>query len=253
MRLLGVATTAAALLLTTPSIAQEANASASAVKPLMEEQALTLLRRGSERVGALKSFRFEVQDTREVPSSQGQLITFVTDSVVTVQRPDMLRVEAWNGAKQTDYFYDGKAFTILDRTNNFFVTEDAPGGIETMLAQSGKKHGVQFAIADFLSPEPYEILSNGLTHAYMVGETVIDGMRTRQAAFAAPGIEFQLWVDSLDYPKMMTVTYLDSDRPVHFQIRFQKWTALEPLPSSQFTFHVPAGAQRIEFLEVDKP
>jgi hypothetical protein len=235
---------------TTPPAAAAAPAQGGADQgTLIQQPALDLLKKVSDKLKAAKTISVEVRDIRQVPTSAGQMISLITEAEYDMQRPDKLRIEATVGAVDTLYLYDGSTISILDKPSKMYVSEEAPATTQEALAMLATEHGIQFGVEDFLVEDPYAVLSKDLTHAYVVGQTALDDDKTTQLVFAAPGLEYQLWVDEASsLPKLMTVTYLGLPTPAHFMVEFDDWELDGPVSADAFKFSAPEGSKKIDFL-----
>jgi hypothetical protein len=230
------------------SAAPQAQASSDGQKPIMEQAALDALKKATTRIADAKSFSVKAFSSREVPSTQGQMLTFFDTVDVAVKRPDKLHADIRSGDNDLAVFYDGKTVTLADPAQKFYAAAPAPNTLDAFLTEAAQKHSIRLPMADFLGSDPYAVLSKGLTNAYEVGPALIDGAATRHYAFAASGLEYQLWLDAkTDLPRLMSVTYLDATRAPHFTIAFKDWS-FRNVADSAFRFSPAKGSAKIEFL-----
>lgn len=263
-RLMGAAAFAAVVgMAAVPAFAQSAApatnaqpenpAAANGEQPIIEQKALDLLKAMSTKIAAAKTFSASIRDMREIPSSQGQMLTFFSSAKFAVERPNKMRADIINDGVDTLAIYDGKTLTMFDEQKNFYVKADAPPTLDELIKFAAQAHGIHFAIADFLASDPYAVFSEGLTNAYVVGPTKIEGAPVQHLAFAAKGIEFELWLDdSSNLPRLFTVTYLDAPGVPHFLVQFTRWSPDVSFPGDFFTFTPPKGATAIDFLPPEK-
>ena len=235
--------------------AAPALAADEAPKPIIEQGALDLLKKMSDTLKAANAIELSVTDFREVPSSQGQMITLATTADITTERPNKFRAEAVVNGAETSFIYDGKTFTALDKTKNLYVSgEIGADKMETFFQKLAEARGIEFSVADFLSSDPYAIFSKGLTNAYDVGTATIDGVVTEHLVFAAKGLEWQLWIDpATNLPRLFTVIYNDVPREPRFLVSFRSWNLKATPAADAFTFTPPKDATAISFLPAGKP
>ncbi|MFC7395818.1 DUF2092 domain-containing protein [Chelatococcus sp. GCM10030263] len=214
----------------------------------MDQAALDALKKATARIAEAKSFSIKAFGSREVPSTQGQMLTVFDTVDVEIKRPNKLHADIRSGDNDLAVFYDGKTVTIADDEKKLYASAAAPDTLDAFLSEAAAKHGLQLPMADFLSSDPYAVLTKGLTNAYEVGPALIDGTATRHLAFAAQGLEYQLWLDAkTSLPRLMAVTYLDATRAPHFTIVFKDWS-FRNVADSAFRFTPPKNAAKIEFL-----
>jgi len=247
---LGGTGVAAAQQATEPAAGQAAAPAAPA--PILDQAALDLLKAATTKIANAKAFEMSVRDLRDVPSDQGQTLIFVNEADVLVERPDKLRLEGSIGGADTTVVYDGKVLSIYDVDKNVVAKAEIAGTLDDMIRAAAEKHGVHFAFSDFIASDPYGALTAGLTHAYEGPPTKIDATETRHLIFAAPGIEWQLWIDpETSLPRMFAVTYLDRPGQPRFLVDFLSWSLDPEIEDGDFTLALPADATVIEFLPND--
>ena len=233
-----------------PALAAEA-----APKPLVEQGALDALKKMTDTLKAAKAIELSITDFREVPSSQGQMVTLVTSADITTERPNKFRAEANINGAETSFVFDGKTFSALDKAKNLYVSAEI--GADTMDAffkQLQETRGIEFSVADFLSSDPYAVFSKDLTNAYDIGTTTIEGVTTQHLVFSSPGLEWQLWIDpATNLPLLFSVIYTDVPREPRFLVNFRSWNLKATPAADAFTFTPPKDAVAISFLPAGTP
>jgi hypothetical protein len=222
---------------------------AAAAAAPMEQRALDLLRRMSDRLAGASSFSVWARGYREIPATTGQMLTFANTTEVTVRRPDRMRAEV-TGDLNFRFWYDGASIAVLDAGKRFYARADAPPRLDEMLSFAVDRYGVHFPLSDFLVSDPYAVLTKGLTSAFWVGRGVVDGVETDHLAFAGPGVQWQVWIESGEraLPRRLAVTYPDDDKAPRFLVELSGWNLGVAMPDSAFRFEAPTWAEGIEFL-----
>jgi hypothetical protein len=128
----------------------------------MEQRALDLLRRMSDRLAGASSFSVWARCYREIPATTGQMLTFANTTEVTVRRPDRMRAEV-TGDLNFRFWYDGASIAVLDAGKRFYARADAPPRLDEMLSFAVDRYGVHFPLSDFLVSDPYAVLSTPTT------------------------------------------------------------------------------------------
>ncbi|MBS7705777.1 DUF2092 domain-containing protein [Chelatococcus asaccharovorans] len=237
---------------TPPGSAGAAPAPDNGTKPIMDQVVLDLLKKAMTRIASAPSFSVETFGTREVPTSQGQMLTLFDSADVEIKRPDKLMAEIRAGDSEIDVYYDGKTIALSDDKAKLYAVADAPATLDAFLTDAAKTQGIHLPMADFLASDPYAQLTAGLTNAYDAGTTDLNGTSVRHLVFAKPGVEYQLWLDSkTDLPRMMAVTYVDAPRAPRFSVSFRDWK-FRDRPDSKFRFSPNKSAAKIDFLPAPK-
>jgi hypothetical protein len=217
--------------------------------PSPAQRALSLLKPAADKLSAAKAFTFKTQSMVEVPSPVGQMINYFFNSEVAVQRPNKLASKKTGDGPAFDLYYDGKTFGGVDQKLGLYAQMDAPATLDELLPFVTDKTGIYFPSADVLYSDVYGNLTKDLTHAYWVDKSVVEGVQCDHLAFAAPGIEFQIWVgpEKDPLPRRMMVTMLNMERQPRFMVTFSDWEFKPALSEKHFHFKKPAGAKQIEF------
>lgn len=225
-----------------------------APKPVVQQEALDLLKKMSDTLKAAPAIKLQVLDFREVPTSQGQMITLVTSADITAERPNKFAAEAVINGVPTKFAYDGKTFAVYDAAKNVYAS--APVAAETLdgfFKALAEARGIEFSVADFLSSDPYAVLTKHLDNAYEVGTTTVDGVTATHLVFSAKGIEWQVWIDpATSLPRLFAATYTDAPREPRFLVSFRSIDLKAKPAAGTFTFAPPKDARAIEFLPAGK-
>jgi hypothetical protein len=247
----GSAPAGAAALETTKTAEQPAaklEAPAPAPPPILEQQALDRLKQMSEKLAAAKAFTCRSRSAVEVPSKTGQFLTFFAHSQVALERPNKLRAIVTGDVPNFHFYYDGSNVSAFDPEKNVYALSSAPGTIDKMLPFVMDKAGIHFPTDDLLYSDPYAVMTKGLTHAIVVGPTTVDGVRCQHFAFRAPGINWEIWIDSekSGLPKRFAATYTEVDNFPRFLVEFSDWNLEPKLGKEEFVFKKPAKAKQVE-------
>jgi len=156
--------------------AQNQTTPASTNAPTPAQQALAMLKPVADRLSAAKSFSFKTESMIEVPSPVGQMIDYSFGSEVAVERPNKLFSKKTGDGPSFDVYYDGKQFSAFDKKLNLYAEMAAPPTLDELIPAVMEKTGLYFPCADVLYSDVYANLTNGLTHAYWVDKSTVDGV-----------------------------------------------------------------------------
>ena len=228
--------------------APPAPAQTAAPTPVMEQGALDLLKKMSAKLAATPAFIVRTRSSTEAPGGTGQFLTFFTESVVAVQRPNKLSAEIRGDAPPFDFYFNGAKMTAYEPTHKLYATADAPKTLDELVPFAAKTAGLLLPFADVLYSDPYAVLTKEATSAFYAGFSVQRGARCEHVALAAPGIEGQLWIDAkTDLPCRIAGTLLDVQGAPRFTVEFYDWKLDPKLPDHLFTFVKPEGADAMDF------
>jgi hypothetical protein len=224
-------------------------AAADEVQPSASQRALFLLKQSADRLSAAKSFTVTTSSSIESPSLGGPMITYFSGSTVAVQRPNKLMVKRTGDGKRFDLYYDGKTFTGVDPKLNLYARMEAPPTLDALVPAIIEKVGIPLPFADFLFSDVFAALSRDLTYSEALGIVKVNGVPCEHLVFAAPGIEWQIWLGppKNPLPCRLAVTYLDDERRPRFMVTFSDWNLKASLPASRFEYTPPSRAKQIDF------
>lgn len=247
-----LACTIAALFATSASYAAE---KASSIDP----QALAILKRMSNTLSAARSFTYKSSNTKEVPASNGQFLTFFSTVEVALRRPDKLRVHVTGEGPHFDFYYDGITASASAPENNVYSTAKAPPTIDGMLPELENETGIRISSAPLLFSDPYKVLERGISSAILVSPATVHGVPCEHLAFRSPGVNWEIWIESASraLPRRLAVTYTDMPGFPRTLIEFTDWN-LHPLflRTKSFVFKAPTDGKEIPFqgvLKSEKP
>ena len=223
-------------------------APAAAPAKVLEQGALDLVKKMSAKLAATPAFLVRTRSTTEAPGGTGQFLTFFTESVVAVQRPNKLSAEIRGDAPPFDFYFDGVKMTAYEPTHKLYATADAPKTLDELVPFAAKTAGLLLPFEDVLYSDPYAVLTQDATSAFYAGFSVLRGARCEHVALAAPGIAGELWIDAkTDLPCRIAGTLTDVQGAPRFAVEYYDWKLDPKLPAKLFTFAKPEGAQPIDF------
>jgi len=227
------------------AVGEERNAGPAQV---MEQPALDLLRGMSSKLAAAKSFTFRTRSSIEAPGGTGQFLSFFADSEAAVMRPDKVSARIRGDSPPFDFYFDGARMTVYEPTAKLYASEDAPKTIDDMLPFAAQKAGILLPFADVLYSDPYAVLTRGITSAFYAGYSTIGGARCAHLALSAPGIDWQIWINTeTSLPCLLTGAMRDVQGAPRFAVEFADWKLDAPLAPEGFVLVRPADADRMDF------
>ena len=219
----------------------------------LEPKAITLLKDMSAKLAAAKTLRFTATVTYESPARTGLALAYTTMSMVTLQRPDKLRVITPGDGPATEFYYNGKTVTAFDPAANLAATVEAPPTIDAMLAAAEENAAIYFPFTDAIVADPYKDIAAGLKLAFVVGQSkVIGGVTTDILVLANDNVQVQLWIGANDkLPRMFRAQYFKDSAGFRHQVSFSNWQLNSQLPAGTFSSAQATAARHIEFARPD--
>lgn len=237
----------ALLLLAPPGFRAAAGAPTTAASlPEVDPRALDLLKSATSRLERAKTFSFRTRNTPGTADSNA-FASFFADAQFAVMHPDKVRVTVRGEAPPLDVFFDGQTLTVYQPSLNLYATSDDPRTREALIPFALQQAGVLFPLADVLTGDPQTTLAKRITRARYKGVAPIAGRQCEHAAFAAPGVAWDLWIDArYSLPCRLTGRLFELQGAPRFAVDFYDWKLDPPLPPSSFAFAKPPGAGQLD-------
>jgi hypothetical protein len=219
----------------------------------IEPEATRLLKRMTDYMGGLERFSVDTDNMLEEVLMTGQKIQYDFTASVKVERPDRLRAERTGDLDQQLIVYDGESLTIFDPREKYFATAEAPHNIDDLLHFARDTLDLVPPTGDLVYSNAFELLTAGLTEGFVVGKSMVDGVRCDHLAFRTPLVDWQIWIADGDRPLPHKYVLTTMDDPAHPQylVLMRNWNVSPRFDEADFGFTAPAGAQQIEFMRMD--
>ena len=229
-----------------------AGAPASAAQAL-EPKAIEILKASSAKLAAARTLSFTAVAGYESPSLPGPALLYTTRSLVTLQRPDKLRVITPGDGPASEFYYDGKTMTSYAPAENLAAVAEAPPTIDAALKAAHDSAAIYFPFTDAMVADPYKDIADGLKVAFYIGQSsVVGGTKTDMVALANDAAFAQVWIGADDkLPRMLRAVYADDPSRLRHQVEFGNWHLDAPIPADAFASSRAAGAPRIQFARPD--
>jgi hypothetical protein len=227
---------------------------ASAQQRATEQDPVAMIRQMCDYLKSLKQFSFRAEITADEAATGGRTVQYGLDMQAYVRRPDRLRVNAAGDLVNREFFFNGKSITLYDRTLNVYGTMDVPAGIEAALDKAYKDFGVTVALTDLASPILWEHISRGLEQPTYVGKHRVRGVACHHIVFNRGDQEFQVWIDAgaKPLPRKILVTMNNREGSPQWEGYIGDWKTSAVLKDGLFQFVAPRGAQKIQFVPMQK-
>ncbi len=221
-----------------------------AQSPGVDPEAARMMKRMTEYVGSLQKFGLVTASTMEVVLVNGQKIQLDSGTHLTVQRPNKLRAERIGDVISQSFYYDGDHLTLFNPEDGLYATVPAPGTIDAMLDFARDSLDVVAPAGDLVMQDSYARLMADVTSGFVVGKSIVGGVRCDHLAFRSLDVDWQIWIEdgAKPLPRKYVITTLDVAGSPQFEIRMNDWTTAPDVSAKQFEFAPPPGARRIEFM-----
>jgi hypothetical protein len=221
---------------------------AAPAKPAIEPAAANALMRMGQTLAA-KQFSFAARTIRVYTDRNGEFLHVFHQVNVVVDRPNRFLAQSVGDDGTTKFVFDGKTAFVYSPEHNKYAEIVVPGGtIDALMKEAVGRLGVDFPLADFLSPAPNKAFLTGVTTGRVIDTVTIDGAPYLHLFFQQPpGITLELWLSKNDQslPRRMIVTYSSLPGAPNFIAEFADWNFDVHPPAAEFSFTPPAGAEKV--------
>ena len=220
----------------------------------VDPQAARIMQRMTEYVGSLQTFGLVTASTVEVVLVNGQKIQLDSGTHLTVQRPNKLRAERVGDVISQALYYDGEHLTLVNPDEGYYATVPAPGTIDAMLDFARDTLDVVAPAGDLVMNDSYARLMADVTSGFVVGKSIVNGVRCDHLAFRSLDVDWQIWIEdgAKPVPRKYIITTLDVPGSPQFDVQMNSWTTAPDVSAKQFEFAPPPGAKRIEFMPLER-
>ncbi|HVU51723.1 MAG TPA: DUF2092 domain-containing protein [Polyangia bacterium] len=230
--------------------ARQASAAAKASKSGkgISAEADSALRKMTDYLASLQSFRVRSAAKDEVVLKSGQKIDLASQSETSVQRPNKLRSEQVGAKGGLAFWYDGKSMTLECQSNGTYTTKPAPPDIDGAIDQARKQFGIEAPGADLLYSKPYDILTEQVTGGQLIGHETVEGEPVTHLAFRGEEVDWQIWIKDGKEPLPVWFSIITKTLPSQpeFEVHLSHWETKVSFPAATFAFKAPPNGTSVD-------
>ena len=129
----------------------------------------------------------------------------------------------------------------------------APDTIDAALDFARDTLDVVAPAGDLMMKDSYRRLMSDVTSGFVVGKSIVGGVRCDHLAFRSRNVDWQIWIDEGDkpLPRKYVITSLDVVGQPQFEVLMSNWTTAPDVTAKRFEFVPPLGARKTEFKPQD--
>jgi hypothetical protein len=216
----------------------------------IDPQADAQLRRMSDYLAGLKSFRVDSTTIDEKVATDGQKIQELKESKLAVLRPNGLMVERTGPFGHGVFRYDGKQFSLFLPDKNKYATAPAPATLDEAIDTARDKLSIDAPGGDLIVSNPYRDLTNGVIEARYIGLEPVGNVMAHHIAVTEKDVDWQIWIQDGPQPVPLRYVITTKDMKVRpeFTIEMRNWQPNAKVDASELSFTPPAGATQIDLV-----
>ena len=148
------------------------------------------------------------------------------------------------------FYYDGKAFSLLDQQKGFYGQVSAPATIDETLDKMERDYGIAFPIEDILVSKPFGNGAQNAQSAQYLGIEPVLGVNCHHLAFQYEAIDWQAWIEDgpVAVVRKVVITSKSEENAPQLTALLSNWDFTTLLPDFIFAFDPPLGSAKIEVL-----
>jgi hypothetical protein len=222
----------------------------AAPSELIDPDAMDALKKMGEYLRTLNVFQVTGEVTTEVVMEDSQKIQLTKAVDLVASRPNKVWAQIRSDEYERHMIYDGTTFTLFAPRKKFYASVPAPATISELATMLEEKHGIDLPLVDLFRWGTSDSQIAEITAAKDVGESVCGGVTCVHYAFRQPGLDWEVWIQSGDYPlprKVVVTTTDDDARPQHTAT--YSWNLAPSFSQETFAFIAPTDAKKIELVD----
>ncbi len=214
--------------------------------PAIEPKAIELLKAMGAKLDAAKTMSFSVRTAFEEPARNGQPLFYMVQASVSLERPDKMKIVTSGDGPPSEFLYDGKTIMQYLPSQNMVAETGAPPELGAMLDEVYEKYGFYFPFIHYLVDQSHEKLIDGLTSAFVIGQSkLVGGTTTDMVAIANDNVQVQMWIGSDDkLPRQLWLTFTHAPQKALRMTEFSDWKLDQPIDMTPPDTH---SAETIDF------
>jgi hypothetical protein len=212
------------------------------------DEAKALLKAMSDYMGSQTAISMAYDTSVEAVTTDGQKIQVAASGMISMNRPDKIRVTRTGGFADIEIVYNGKTFSLLGKGINAYVEAPVEGTITTLVDTLRDKYQKQLPGADLLLDNIYDTLMANVTDVKDLGSGVVGGKECDHLAFRAGEVDWQIWIAQGDkpYPCRYVITSLSYPQQPQYTLDISDWKAGSEVAADDFALKIPDGAKKID-------
>lgn len=215
-----------------------------------QAQARTVMMNMAQFLANAPRFQVSLSSGYDVVQPSGQKIEFHEERLITLRRPDRLRIEGTrsDGAKVLTVF-GGKEIVLLDYASKVYARAPQPGGLDQTIVYFVRDLGMRLPLAAMLLSRLPAELQERVRSVDYVELTAVDGIPAHHIAARTDTVDVQLWVTdgAQPLPRRVVLTYKNEPGQPQFSAEFSKWNLAPAVDDALFAVQPPRELQKVAF------
>jgi hypothetical protein len=215
---------------------------------VIDPKADAQLKKMSDYLAGLKSFRVDTVAIDEKVTTDGQKIQELKENKLTVSRPASLRIDRLGPNGRATLTANGEQVVLVNHDKNVYAKDKAPASVEALVDELRERLQVDAPGGDFLVSDPYAALVDTMKVGRYIGLEPLGGVMAHHLAVTGKDVDWQVWIQDGDMPVPLryVITSKDMRSQPQFTLELRNWDPAARVSSEMFSLTVPVNAKRIE-------
>ncbi len=208
------------------------------------------LERMSAFLGKAKALSVTLDIGYDIMQAWGQKIEFGETRVLTVRRPDRLRVDTTGrDGSRSGVVFDGSQIAVFDIDDDVYATTPQPGDLDDAIAHFIDDLGMHLPMATLAQGRLAKEAPDWVNEIHYVETATIAGVPCDHVALNGDWEDVQIWIarGERPLPQRIVITYTRAEGQPQFRAQFSEWNLAPRIGDDVFAFTPPEGAAKIPF------
>lgn len=199
---------------------------------------------------AQQSFTVDMDITYDDVLTTGEKVQYSAYQKLWVEKPNRLRSEYVGDERVTNFYYDGKSFTLESPDLNYYATKSAPATLDAALEQFQQKYGITLPMSNLAASQVCADLKADVQRSIFVGVDMVNREPMYHMLMSGQERNYQIWVTKDPQPlvRKAVITYKDLPGAPQYTVYLSNWNFNPQIAADTFTFTPPQDAVKIEIL-----
>jgi hypothetical protein len=201
-------------------------------------------------LAAQKTFSVDMDITYDDVLTSGEKVQYSGYQKLWIQKPNRLRSDYVGDERVTNFYYDGKSFTLESPDLNFYATKAAPATLDAALDQFEKNYGVTIPMSNLAASNTCANMKSDVRRSMFVGVDMVNRVPMYHILLSGEERDYQIWVTRDKQPllRKAIITYKNLPESPQYTVHLSNWNFNPKIPADTFTFKPPKDAIQIEIL-----
>lgn len=197
-----------------------------------------------------QNFSVDMDITYDDVLTSGEKVQYSAYQKMWVQKPNRLRSDYVGDERVTNFYYDGKSFTLESPNSNYYATKAAPATLDAALDQFEKNYGITLPMSNLAASQTCADMKADVQRSIFVGVDLVNREPMYHLLMSGKERDYQIWITRDQQPllRKAIITYKDLPGSPQYTVYLSNWNFNPQIPADTFTFIPSKDAVKIEIL-----